>query len=138
MPDVTLIGYPFGSTGRAEHVRAVWRALTTARVPAKIYDISGTEAPTRDWSASFGQPCDAAAQTLARFVDDPAYARAVGERARIHMRKDFSDTMLGQRYRTRLEAITAHAGSGEALLTPTRFEAPHFVGRGLRPDIQSG
>jgi hypothetical protein len=41
MPDVTLIGYPFGSTGRAEHVRAVWRALTAARVPAKIYDISG-------------------------------------------------------------------------------------------------
>lgn len=41
MPDVTLIGYPLGSTGRAEHVRAVWRALTAARVPAKIHDISG-------------------------------------------------------------------------------------------------
>ena len=60
---------------------------------------------------------DAAAQTLARLVDDPAYARAVGERARIHMRKSFSDIVLGQRYRTRLEAITARAGSSEALLT---------------------
>jgi glycosyltransferase involved in cell wall biosynthesis len=60
---------------------------------------------------------DAAAVTLARLVDDPAYARAVGERARIHMRKSFSDIVLGQRYRTRLEAITARAGSSEALLT---------------------
>ena len=60
---------------------------------------------------------DAAAVTLARLVDDPAYARAVGERARIHMHQSFSDIVLGQRYRTRLEAITARAGSSEALLT---------------------
>jgi hypothetical protein len=28
LPPVTLVGYPFRSTGRAEHIRASWRALS--------------------------------------------------------------------------------------------------------------
>ena len=36
LPDVTLIGYPFGFTGRAEHVRAVWRAFAAADVDSKL------------------------------------------------------------------------------------------------------
>src|SRR4051794_28492893 len=41
LPDITLIGYPFGSTGRAEHVRAVWRALAAAGVDSRIYNVGG-------------------------------------------------------------------------------------------------
>jgi glycosyltransferase involved in cell wall biosynthesis len=41
VPDVTLIGYPFGWTGRAEHVRAVWRALDAAGVKSKLYNTGG-------------------------------------------------------------------------------------------------
>ncbi len=60
---------------------------------------------------------DAAAQTLVQLVDDPSLGIVVGERARIHMRKSFSDIVLGQRYRARLEAITPRAGPGAATST---------------------
>jgi glycosyltransferase involved in cell wall biosynthesis len=41
LPDITLIGYPLGFTGRAEHVRAVWRALAAAGVDSKVYNAGG-------------------------------------------------------------------------------------------------
>ncbi len=41
LPNITLIGYPFGVTGRAEHVRAVWRALAAAGVDSKLYNAGG-------------------------------------------------------------------------------------------------
>ena len=44
LPDVTLIGYPLGWTGRAEHVRAVWRALDAAGVTAGLYNAGGYDA----------------------------------------------------------------------------------------------
>lgn len=47
LPPVTLIGFPFGSTGRSEHIRAVWRALAAAGVAAKIFDL-GTVASVQD------------------------------------------------------------------------------------------
>jgi hypothetical protein len=40
-------------------------------------------------------------------VDDPAFARATGERARNHMRMNYSDIAIGKRYRARLEAIVS-------------------------------
>lgn len=55
LPPVTLIGHPFGSTGRAQHLRAVWRALATAGIAARIVDM--TEVPADDdpeLSAEFG------------------------------------------------------------------------------------
>jgi glycosyltransferase involved in cell wall biosynthesis len=52
-----------------------------------------------------------AAQILVRLVDDPSYARAVGERAGTHMRTHYSDVALGRRYRARLEAIVAGTGA---------------------------
>ncbi len=48
-----------------------------------------------------------AAELLIRLVDDPAYAKSVGERARRHMQEHFSDAALGARYRARFEAIAA-------------------------------
>src|SRR5262245_59282221 len=42
LPPVTLIGYPFGTTGRAQHLRAVWRALATAGIAARIVDMAGS------------------------------------------------------------------------------------------------
>jgi glycosyltransferase involved in cell wall biosynthesis len=50
-----------------------------------------------------------AADLLVRLVDDPAHAKAVGARARAHMRANFSDALLGARYRARFEAIVAGA-----------------------------
>jgi glycosyltransferase involved in cell wall biosynthesis len=44
LPPITLIGHPFGSTGRAQHIRAVWRALRTAGIAASIVDIVPTPA----------------------------------------------------------------------------------------------
>jgi hypothetical protein len=41
LPDVTLIGYPLRSTGRAEHVRAVGRALDAAGIGSKVYNAGG-------------------------------------------------------------------------------------------------
>ena len=46
LPPVTLIGHPFGSTGRAQHLRAVWRALATTGITARIVDM--TAAPASD------------------------------------------------------------------------------------------
>ena len=37
-----------------------------------------------------------AAQILVRLVDDPAYAKAVGDRARTHMRMKYSDIAIGK------------------------------------------
>jgi glycosyltransferase involved in cell wall biosynthesis len=39
LPPVTLIGFPFRTTGRGEHIRAVWRALTSVGVPARIHNL---------------------------------------------------------------------------------------------------
>jgi glycosyltransferase involved in cell wall biosynthesis len=41
LPEVTLIGYPLRSTGRAEHVRAVGRALDAAGIRSKVYNAGG-------------------------------------------------------------------------------------------------
>src|SRR4051794_20562834 len=41
LPAITLIGYPFGFTGRAEHVRAVWRALAAVGVESELYNAGG-------------------------------------------------------------------------------------------------
>ena len=51
-----------------------------------------------------------AAEILIRIVDDPSLGKARGESARRHMRRSFSDVVLGAAYRERLEAI-ALAGS---------------------------
>lgn len=48
---------------------------------------------------------DHAAQLLIRLVDDPAHAKAIGERARAHMHASYSDAVLGARYRARFEQI---------------------------------
>lgn len=55
-----------------------------------------------------------AAQMLVRLVDDPVYARALGERARAHMLLNYSDVAIGRRYRARLEAIAGALGLGSA------------------------
>lgn len=38
---INLVGYPFRSTGRGEHIRAVFRALHAVGLPAKIVDLGG-------------------------------------------------------------------------------------------------
>ena len=43
-PPVTLLGFPFQATGRGEHIRAVWRALTAAGVPARIHNLEPRKA----------------------------------------------------------------------------------------------
>lgn len=43
-----------------------------------------------------------AVSALLRIIDEPALARTVGERARIHMQRNFSDRVLGLRYRERV------------------------------------
>ena len=48
-----------------------------------------------------------AAELLVGLIDDPAKALAVGTRARTHMLANFSDVVLGARYRARFEAIAA-------------------------------
>jgi hypothetical protein len=48
-----------------------------------------------------------AARILVRLLDDPVFARATGERARDHMRMNYSDIAIGKRYRARLEAIVS-------------------------------
>ena len=41
LPPITLVGNPFESIGRSEHIRTVWRALAAASVPASIFDVYG-------------------------------------------------------------------------------------------------
>jgi len=36
---VTLIGHPFAPIGRGEHIRAIWRALHSAGINARIFDL---------------------------------------------------------------------------------------------------
>jgi glycosyltransferase involved in cell wall biosynthesis len=50
---------------------------------------------------------DHAARILVRLVDDPAFARATGERAHDHMRMNYSDIAIGKRYRARLDAVVS-------------------------------
>jgi len=45
LPPITLIGHPFGVTGRAEHIRAVWRALAAAGIAARILDVAPGTSP---------------------------------------------------------------------------------------------
>jgi glycosyltransferase involved in cell wall biosynthesis len=46
LPPVTLVGFPFRTTGRGEHIRAVHSALTAAGVAARIYDLEPFEPKT--------------------------------------------------------------------------------------------
>jgi glycosyltransferase involved in cell wall biosynthesis len=48
-----------------------------------------------------------AADFLIRIVDEPAFARTVGQRAREHMQRYFADAVLGRAYRRRLQAIAS-------------------------------
>jgi glycosyltransferase involved in cell wall biosynthesis len=48
-----------------------------------------------------------AAELLIGLIDDPSHAQAIGARARAHMLANFSDAVLGARYRARFEAIAA-------------------------------
>ena len=41
LPKITLIGNPFESIGRSEHLRTIWRSLATASVQADVYDVYG-------------------------------------------------------------------------------------------------
>jgi glycosyltransferase involved in cell wall biosynthesis len=52
-----------------------------------------------------------AVEVLIRIIDNPKLARAVGRRARSHMRRNFSDVVLGATYRRRLEAIAKECAS---------------------------
>jgi glycosyltransferase involved in cell wall biosynthesis len=52
-----------------------------------------------------------AASVLVKLVDDPAYARNIGARARTHMQQQFSDAALGARYRERLRSIAGNAAN---------------------------
>jgi len=52
LPDVTLIGYPLGWTGRAEHVRR-WTARSTLLVSIKGLQAGGTTLPTIEPTSSF-------------------------------------------------------------------------------------
>ena len=45
MPQITLVGFPFRSTGRGEHLRAIWRALETVGVTASIVDLDAAPPP---------------------------------------------------------------------------------------------
>jgi len=44
LPPVTLLGFPLHATGRGEHIRAVWRALATAGVSARIHNLEPRKA----------------------------------------------------------------------------------------------
>lgn len=57
---VTLIGDPFGASGRAEHIRAVWRALTASGLCPAILDLWGHPHPPDDSLAAFAAPLVAA------------------------------------------------------------------------------
>ena len=54
---------------------------------------------------------DDAAAILVRLVDRPALGKAVGERAASHMRRNFSDRVLGLRYRDRILDLIENGGS---------------------------
>ena len=40
-PSITLVGNPFDSIGRSEHLRTIWRAMSAASIAASIYDVYG-------------------------------------------------------------------------------------------------
>ena len=48
-----------------------------------------------------------ATELLIRVVDNPSGAKRVGERAQAHMRANYSDVVLGARYRARFERIAS-------------------------------
>ena len=71
-----------------------------------------------------------ATEFLCKLVDDPAYALAVGQRARRHMEREFSDATLGAAYRRRLRTITRRLELRRCLA--------YLTGRrGLDPTVKS-
>ena len=50
-PHVVLVGHPFAPIGMGEHLRATFRALRAARVPARLLDVYGTSNPDPDLDA---------------------------------------------------------------------------------------
>ena len=54
LPEITLVGNPFESIGRSEHIRTIWRALRAADVRASVYDVYGHK-PEASVLAELGQ-----------------------------------------------------------------------------------
>jgi glycosyltransferase involved in cell wall biosynthesis len=52
---------------------------------------------------------DHAVELIGRLLDDPAETRALGERARRHIRTNFSARAIGLRYVSRMEELAATA-----------------------------
>ncbi|MEJ0075830.1 MAG: glycosyltransferase family 4 protein [Alphaproteobacteria bacterium] len=50
----TLVGHPYGTSGRSEDLREVYRALLKVGLKSAIYDIYGSEAPTPPLHEEFG------------------------------------------------------------------------------------
>jgi glycosyltransferase involved in cell wall biosynthesis len=65
-----------------------------------------------------------ATEFLIRIVDDPEHARAIGQKARAHMQRHFSDAILGASYRRRLETI-----AGTRFFGFSRYFTPHRTRR---------
>jgi glycosyltransferase involved in cell wall biosynthesis len=80
---------------------------------------------------------------LLRIIDTPALARAIGERARLHMRRNFSDHVLGLRYRERVREIMERAVvSGKGAQAPVRLSTlrllinrSRFFRKGFRDNL---
>jgi glycosyltransferase involved in cell wall biosynthesis len=80
---------------------------TTLLVDHQIVDVGPDEYIYPEGQVWADPSVEQATRLMAQVLDDPAGARALGERAQRHIRTHFSARAIGLRYRERLEAIAA-------------------------------
>jgi glycosyltransferase involved in cell wall biosynthesis len=102
--EAMFFGKPVVATGWSGNMEYMNSAVSFP-VEYRLIPVQDGEYPCSENQVWADPDIEHAAQILVRLVDDPAFARAAGDRARLHMRMNYSDAAIGKRYRARLEAI---------------------------------
>jgi|ERR1041385_949430 glycosyltransferase involved in cell wall biosynthesis len=111
--EAMFFGKPAVATGWSGNMEYM-NADVSCPVDYSLVPVKSGEYPHGDGQIWADADVGHAAQILVRLIDDPAYARALGERARAHMQSSYSDAAIGRRYRARLEAIARSDGLSSA------------------------
>ena len=86
---------------------------TTLLIPYRLIDVPEGAYPYAGGQVWADPDVNAAARAMERLLDEPGLAEALGERAAVRMRANFSLRVAGARFRDRLAAIEQHqAGPG--------------------------
>jgi glycosyltransferase involved in cell wall biosynthesis len=106
MAEAMAMGRPAIATGYSGNLDFM-TAETSLLVDYDLVPVAEGAYPHGDGQVWADASPEHASQLIEQLLDDPAGARAMGQRAKIHIRENFSVRAIGQRYVDRMKVIRA-------------------------------